>query len=312
MNNIINDYVNREGECEYLFSKGGPFWHMCTPGEKQEIIFKNDDDYRYGVISSALSLIDANAAGYRVKLYAFALMSNHVHEMVSGAPEDCLEYFRIRKARLRRYFAGKVDLSDFEPELFPAKDVKTLRYMIAYIHRNGFVHNLRETPFSYRWSTGMYYFNHSVKSHYGEKVSSMSVRQQRIMLRTRDTDLYANLSMVDGYVSPLSFCEIETGEFLFRDAHKYFYNISRNVESYAVIANMLGERGFLNDEEMLGVVYRKMKDLYKVDSPNSLSRSAKIELARTMHNEYHASNGQIQRMLKLEKTLIDELFPKAL
>ncbi len=310
MGNIINDYARKEGECEYRFQNEGPFWHLCTPGEGQEIIFRSREDFKFAVTSMAMTLTELREAGRMVKLYAFAVMSNHVHEMLSGSKDDCLEYFRLWKIRLKRYFAGKVDLSGLECKLIHIKELKSLRYEAAYIHRNGFVNNVRETPFSYEWSTGMYYFNPITRKMPVSKVSDLSYRGRQQLFKSRVNYAYDDLSVYDGYISPMSFCEIEAGEFLFRDAHKYFYLISRSVESYSMIAKALGNRVFLNDEEMYGVVCKRAKELFKADSPHSLSPTAKIEMARMMHNEYNASNSQITRMLRLEKLVVEELFPK--
>ncbi len=311
MENIVNDFAKREGECESFFLEEGPFWHLCTPGDGQEMIFKIAEDFKFGITSMAMSLVEAGSAGWDVKLYAFALMSNHVHVMVSGLQEGCMEFFRMWKIRLKRYFAGKVDLSLFECSLIPVENLNSLRYEIAYIHRNGFVNNLRENPFSYEWSTGRYYFNPVVNCIPSVKVSELSYRGRQRMFKSRVSYEFDDLAVISDYVSPLCFCEIEKGEFLFRDAHKYFYLISRSVELYGLIAKTFGDSVFLNDEEMYGAISKKAKELFKVDSLKQLSQAAKIEMARVMHIEYKASNGQIQRMLNLARNIVDELFPKA-
>ncbi len=312
MENIVNDYVRREGECEAFFFENGPFWHLCTPGEGQELIFKTSEDFKFGITSMAMALLETRAAGLKMKIYSFALMSNHVHVMAAGSDEACMEFFRIWKMRLKRYFAGGVDLYLFECRLIPIENLNWLRNEIAYIHRNGFVNNLRETPVSYEWSTGMYFFNPAVRSIPSVKVSELSYRGRQQLFKSRVSYEFDGLSVISGYISPLSFCEIAQGEFLFRDAHKYFYAISRKGEAYSLIAKQLGDRVFLNDEEMYGTVCRKAKELYNVDSLKSLSPSARMDMARTMHRDYNASNGQIQRMLRLEKSVVSEMFPKAL
>ncbi len=310
MENVINDYARREDECETFFMKERPFWHLCTPGDRQELIFKSPEDFRFGITSMAMALVETGTAGLNMKIYAFALMSNHVHVMVAGTDEACMAFFRIWKNRLKRYFAGKIDLFLFECRLIPVGSLNSLRNEIAYIHRNGFVNNLRETPFSYEWSTGMYYFNRFARLISQIRVSELGYRGRQQLFKSRVNFALDDLSVSGGYVNPLSFCEIEKGEFLFRDAHRYFYLISRSVESYGLIARALGDRVFLNDEEMYGVVSRKAKELYKVDSLKYLSPSERIEMARMMHKDYNASNGQIQRMLKLDKAIMAEMFPK--
>ncbi len=311
MENIVNDYVKKEGECESLFLEEGPFWHLFTPGDGQEMIFREAEDFRFGITSMAMSLVEFRNLGRDIKLYAFALMSNHIHLMVAGARNDCLCYFEMWRERLRRYFGREINLTLFKCSLAAVENLNSLRYEIAYIHRNGFVHNLRETPFSYEWSSGRYYFNPAANLIPSVKVSESSYRGRQRLFKSRVSYEFDELEILDGYISPLSFCEIPKGEFLFRDAHKYFYLISRSVESYGQIAKTLGDNTFLNDEEMYGAVCRKAKELFKVDSLKLLNHTAKKEIARMMHNEYNASNGQIIRMLKLEKALVEEMFPKA-
>ncbi len=310
MENTVNDYVKREWECESYFMKNGPFWHLFTPGDGQEIIFRTSDDFKYGITSMAMALLETRAAGRYLKLYAFALMSNHVHVMVGGDKESCMDFFSIWKARLKRYHSGEADMSLFECKLSQAENLTSLRNMIAYIHRNGFVNNLRETPFSYEWSTGRYYFNPALKRLPSVKVSELSYRGRQKLFKSRVSYEFDRLSVSNDYISPLSYCEITTGEFLFRDAHRYFYLISRAVESYGQIAKTLGDNIFLNDEEMYGVASKKAKELFEVKSLKQLSQSGKIEMARIMHHEYRASNGQIQRMLNLPRNIVDEMFPK--
>ncbi len=310
MGHIINDYLRRESDCEMQFNYGGPFWHLFTPGEVQEIIFTDRDDFGFGITSMAMALKDAETAGLNVNLYSFALMTNHAHLLLAGPREDCIECFGLWKSRLKRYFSGRVNLEKFECSLTAVPDLRALRGEIAYIHRNGFVNNLKENPFSYEWSSGMYYFNPATKFLSSVKIADLKYRDRQQLLKARIVhDFDAHLAY-RGYISPRSFCNIDKGESFFRDAHQYFYAISRNSESYSMIARTLGDRVFLNDEEMFGVVCRKAKELFNIDRPKLLNQSEKIEVARIMHKDYNASNGQITRMLKLEKAIVEELFPK--
>ncbi len=133
MSNFINDYVASEGFCENEFYNLGPFWHLCTPGELQEMLFKSEEDFKFGITSMAISLHEVNSSGRSVYLYAFAVMSNHVHELLSGSYDDCMEYFRIRKMKLKRYFPSDVDLTSFNCQLIQVETVNDFRHEVAYI-----------------------------------------------------------------------------------------------------------------------------------------------------------------------------------
>ena len=49
--------------------------------------------------------------------------------------------------------------------------------------------------------------------------------------------------------------------------------------------------------------------VYNVKRPVHLPAKDKVEMARRMKREYNASNRQIKNILKLEKDIVDELFP---
>ncbi len=306
-----SEYLNREIECENNFLDRGQFWHLFTPGNCQEIIFMNDDDYKFGMTSSAMSLADINESGNPLKLYAFALMSNHVHNLLCGSEEACHEYFILWKARLQRYFSSKVDFSKFNCKLTQVDTLKSFRYEVAYINRNGFVYNRKEIPFSYEWSSGRYHFNPVTREIPLTAVKDIRCREKRTLFKSRNSNHYDSLKTYKGYISPLSFCEIKDGEDLYNSPHQYFNYLYKSVEEHSLIAQRIGDSIFLNDNEMLSIVYNKSRELYKVDNPKLLRPDDKIEMARFMHHEYNASNGQIQRMLKLDKYMVESLFPNA-
>ncbi len=297
---------------EYTFFNSGPYWHLCTHGEKQEIIFKNREDFKFGLNSMSASLAEMKLYGKKVKLFAFAIMSNHIHELLCGSREDCIYCFNRWKEKLRRHFSGKVDFSKFECQLIAIESLKSFKNEVAYINRNGYVNNSSETPFSYEWSSGRYYFNPAAKEYSVTPVHKKSYRAKRRIFRSRILDIYNDLEVCKDYVYPPSFCKIKDGESMFFSAHEYFHCISRANEAYGLIAKALGDRIFLSDEEMFSVVRRKCKESYGESSPKLLAADAKIEMAKMMHNEYNASNGQIRRILNIEMAIIDNLFPKIL
>ncbi len=236
-------------------------------------------------------------------------MSNHVHNLLCGSEEDCFSYFEKWKARLQRCFAGRMDLSKWKCNMKAVDSLKAFRYEVAYINRNGFVNNQSETPFSYEWSSGRYHFNPVVKEIPVMQVGNLSFREKREIFRARVTGQYDYLRVSKGYISPLCFCEVSKGESLYNTAHQYFNFISKGVEEFSLIAQSLGEHLFLNDTEMFNVAYRRAKELYKSE-PKLLAPEEKIEMAKFIHHKYNASNSQVQRILKMDKSIVEALFPK--
>ena len=106
-----------------------------------------------------------------------------------------------------------------------------------------------------------------------------------------------------------SFCNIQLGESIFRDARSYFNSLTRNAEGFSQIASRLKDSIFLTDDELYSVICSHISKEYSVKSPFQLSSQQKIDTARQMHFDYNASNQQLRRMLRLDLSILEELFP---
>ena len=290
---------------EYLFRQRGPFWHLCTPGTNQEILFQKHEDYCFGITSSAVCLDGS------VKVYAMAVMSNHLHDILAGQEASCRVYFERRKKVLKHYFnaAGhRPDLRDFDCKLLPINDIDALRAEIVYVNRNGYVACPEHTPFSYPWSTGKYYFNPAAWEG-SEAYSALAYQEKRKLTHSRCLDLPDGFRVKDGTMHIPSFVCVREGEGFFRDAHQYFNYLSRKREAYGEVARRLGDEVFLTDNELFDAVCSLCRSRFGQSRPSSLSPNDRITVAVTMKQEYNASNGQIRRILRLDDRIVRELFP---
>ena len=113
----------------------------------------------------------------------------------------------------------------------------------------------------------------------------------------------------DGKILPSSYLDYRLGESFFRDAQHYFFLLTKSVESYSEASKRLGDRIVLTEDEMYQTVKQIAKLNYGVNQATLLPPKAKIEVARTMHFDYNATNSQIQRLLKLDLSFVKELFP---
>ena len=304
---IENDrakFARREEECEFLFNSQGPFWHLCTPGTEQEIIFATPSDYEVGVTSAAVSLDET------VRMLAMAVMSNHLHDILAGARDRCLSYFDHRMQRIKRYLTRsgrKVDLHNFSPILIPIESLSALRNEIVYVNRNGYVAHSRHTPFSYPWSSGMYYFNPAACSG-GIPYDFLPYESKRKVTHSRIMELSDDYRVKNDMIHIPSFVRIHEGEAFFRDAHHYFSLLSRNYEAYGEVAKRLGDQVFLTDDELFSAVCTICRKEYGQTRPAALAPNEKITIAVQMKQSFNATNGQIRRILRLDDRIIQELW----
>lgn len=296
----------QERSCELTFLNGGPFWHICTDGQSMEIICETEEDYKFAVTVIAIA-----AALTGVKILTFQVMSNHIHVIVEGLESMCKDFFSEVKRRLRRYRNSNsrfASFEKFEASFIPIDNLRSMRYEIAYSNRNGYLANPSCTPFSYPWGAGYLYFNPHAFVTDAAPFGDLTRDEKLKMCRSRIPDLPAGYMVKDGLILPQSFCAIKYGESLFRDAHQYFSIVSKNYEAYSEIAKRLGDDVFLTDDEMFAALSMLAKKKYGDGRVTLLPNASKIELAKTLRSDYNASEGQIQRMLRLDRGTVSELF----
>ena len=305
-------FNEKENACRALFdaviSSCQTFWHVCTPGTIQSVIFRSPEEYRFVVNAVAVSAYDAG-----VRIITFEIMSNHVHIIVLCKDKSAASvFFDLLKQRLIRYYRERRsprDLSGFVSDPIPIESLDSLRNQIAYTNRNNYVIDPDHTPFSYPYGANAYYFNPFAKMLTGRRFGEMSDRSKMRLLHSKKIGYPDDFMVLDDMILPSSFCDISLGERFFRDARHYMYKVSREVESYKEIAELLGDLAYYTDDELMGVVYSLCKKKYGSDNPSFLNVAQKSEVARTLHYDYKADNVKISRLLRLPRYAVDQLFP---
>lgn len=299
-------FQDREQQCEILFRSHGPYYHLCTPGEATLALFEDEADFRFAM--NLVAYCKSRVPG--VHVITFVIMRTHLHLVFSGGPEAAAAWFALFRKHLMRYYqsTGRVrDLKGFQASVLPIDNLAFLRNTIAYVNRNGYVAHPEYSPYSYPWGANRFYFNPDAQARWDRLFRDLRVMDQRALFRCHDVDYPGDAVVVDGFISPMSFCDIALGERLFRDSRHYFYQVSRNVEAYQDIAKLLGDSVIYTDDELFLVVRQLCRDRYGTARPESLSMDAKMDLARELHFEYKASGKQVQRLLRLEERTVAAL-----
>ncbi len=110
-------------------------YHVTARGTGKQIIFEDRDDNL-----EFLSRMSASSARFRVEIYAWCLMSNHIHLLLHAPIESVSEFMRILCGGYARYFNERHGRSGhlFEERFWSEaiEDDERLLLTLRYIHRN--------------------------------------------------------------------------------------------------------------------------------------------------------------------------------
>lgn len=302
-----NDFSTLENLCTLRYLETGKCFHLCSQ-ENHPVLFHNDEEFKaaMNVVAFVAFLLP------ELHIYTFEIMDNHFHFVLSGRTDQINNFTRTIVSRMSSHTAlssSRNDIRRLDFKVFEIGGLDNLRNVIAYINRNGAVANPNVNVFSYKWGANRYFFNEEAKLRYKECGRETTCRERRSLFCSAKLDGIDKVILLDGYVSPMCYCEINAGETYFRDSRHYFQSISRNIEAAKDIAKSIGESVFYTDEDLFSHIRMQCSKRYQCQSVASLPKEAKIELAKELHYDYNAGNKQISRLLKLDIAIVSALFP---
>lgn len=144
-----------------VFSSTG-IYHITLRSVNQQIIFEDDSDYQ-----KFLYVLSDSIAKYNIDIYAYCLMSNHVHLLLSASPDLLSTFFQSIETRFAHWYNNKYIRSGYlfqdRFHSFAVEDNAYFLNVLIYIHNNPVSAGICGFPYEYRWS--------SYNAYYGEENS---------------------------------------------------------------------------------------------------------------------------------------------
>ncbi len=302
-------------------------YHICLSGNN-EIIFRDNDDYIYGINCLCLATHKTNAS-----LLAYAFMSNHVHIGVRcEEPKKLMQIFRYAYAR---YFNNKYGRAGRlgEKNFYQIEIEGTYHFLtaIAYILRNPLHHGIAATPFGYKYSS----INSLFQKELGRdsNLIIMHARFQHIYL-PENNKLPPNYIMnSEGLMIPESVIDITDVQHQFSNARTFLYYMNRlsgeswekeqlqdktdlppiTLESIersnfgqslqTMLNNEHGKANYnaISDIELCYEIDKVILPKLNVSSVYKLSPANYNKVVKALQKKYHISKEQLNRCLPVLK-----------
>lgn len=285
------------------------YYHFCTDGWQEGRLFNKENQYVSAMTSLAIMTVK-----YNIDIYGFVLMPNHVHILLSGTGEDCLNafYLLIHRCARRLRLDGYPPLPDsYWFKLIPVENQESFRSHLLYIARNPYEKGL-SNPGGYLWGS-----DYLIYSNWSNLICGMRMgdyhRNHLIKLIDcikcpyKDWEIHPRLGIL-----ARNFVKTEMTYKLFPTAKTYMTRLIKDYETFVHISDQLEEEPTLSDTEIRDIIYSLSSHLYPDKLFKQLTPDEKIRIAVAMVDRYKLPVSQIASAVFInERTLQQALQSKA-
>ena len=296
--------MNRRKEREEYRAKGNGYYHFCTDGLKGGLIFNNVAEYAFGMLLMGLIFLK-----YAIKIYAFVLMPNHIHIILSGTGENCLNAFDY----LKRKLSSRLVRDGFPPlpddywfKLDKIDSQEQMKGEILYLLRNPLEKGLGIVG-GYLWGTEWVYDSGLSAALGGSPAGEMSVRNLTRLFSSEET-IPSNW-IIHPYLGllPDSFVDTTLVHELFPTPKDLQTALVKDYEIHYQIANRLGELAEFSKSEIAGIVTQTLQKRFSGRELRSLSEQEKGKLAIILNREFGLNSYQISTSIFVKEKVIRQL-----
>ena len=309
MGQKLNALKNKKLQEFYLEYRQWPRWyyHLTFDSLEDGQLFHNDEEFADGMNGVAVGQFV-----FGLSVISFVLMLNHCHILLCGTGNDIVNFFIYMKRRIndRLREDGYPSLpKNYGFHLARIEDERQLANTISYIARNPMKARPDILPAGYLWGSAHLIFSDIHKIVSKIKLEEISDRKKRRILRTKHRlpdDYVFNENM--GYILPESYVLTNKAEKALGTSRRFSSDLIRNIDAFIKIDEGIGERTVLSEDDVNELIYQNVKEMFNVNSVNTLNIEEKCRLAVQLKKRYRLDNKRIARKLKLNPEIIETLF----
>ena len=140
-------------------SKTG-IYHVMLRGNERKSLFPKEEDYR-----KFLQILTNKKRDDSFLLYAYCLMSNHIHLLIRENKQNISQIMKRIKIAYAYYFNKKYNrVGHVFQDRFKSESIEEENYLLSvirYIHHNPLKAKMVSDPISYPWSSYNFYLDES-------------------------------------------------------------------------------------------------------------------------------------------------------
>lgn len=280
------------------------FFHVCTDGTSLSWMFKDNNDFIYGINRIGVCEILTGAI-----VLVFSLMDNHAHFLLYGSYARCLKFINRYKTLTGKWISHKYNvpkyLKHLPTSIIPLKSEEDILETATYIDRNAIMAGFKGLPSEYPWGSCQLMFKtDKTRLANCKKIKDFSENELRDLLRTRVSLPGDWLVNNNGMIMPECFVDLEAIEKLFKTPARYLYFLTKKLEGKVDLSISRSQKSFVPDKELRKIAADLAQKTFGTSDIQSLKVNDRIRLAKRLKSEYLSTHKQLGRILHLDASLL--------
>lgn len=279
------------------------YYHLSSDGWQDGKLFHNDAQYAYGMLLMGLLTLR-----FKIVIYDFTLMDNHVHILMSGTGNECcraFDYFKMKMSS-RLVKDGFLPLPhNYGFKLTPVINEEQMRINFLYIDRNALERGLC-VPGGYPW--GCAYLHCGQVGHYlhGVPAASLSKHRLELMAGTRTPippgwEFHPQLGLL-----PAGFVNNRLFERLFPNPKDYQTRLVKDYEAFVKIGRSLNESLSFSQKEERDIAEQLARTLFPGKTIACLSHEEKGRLCVQLESRFGFTPSRIAETVSITEHLVKQ------
>lgn len=290
----------RKDREQYSALKYG-YYHLSTDGWKDGFLFHTNAQYAFGMtVIGLLTLL------FDVKIYAFSLMPNHIHIILSGTGRECLKAFDYLRLKLSGCLVkdGYAPLpDDYWFKLVAIETPIQMRNNFLYVDRNAYEHHVC-IPSGYPWGSCYLYYSFIHQMITAPRADSLSKRKLERITGTR-ISIPGHWRFHPEYgLLPSSFVDKSLFTKLFDDPKDYESRLVKDYEAFVKVAGTLDETLEYSKEDIIEIVRQVLNISYSGRRLSQLSNDEKGRMTVTLMKQYKMPEPQIAKAMDMSERMV--------
>lgn len=290
------------------------YYHLCAKGADSRNFILSKADYY-----TAFNYIALCAANTDAVVVSFSIEDSHPHILLWGTREECTRFMVLFESLYTHYAASsRKSGSDIilRCELYPiGDDLDYLRNVAVYTIIQPTKDGKSIMPYDYQWGTGSMYFrtgNYTPVWLFDDEglicqpvsFGTLSAREKRILLHSRNYLIPNNWLVCNGFVLPYNYVDVKRFELVYGTCNcfRVFLSSPRKREDM-MLSRMAEYRGVtMEDLEARRICGDQCRQLFGVKDTRKLDSSQRVTLAQQLRRQFKLTFRQISMLVRLPES----------